>query len=385
MKNTYGNSVTVTLFGESHGEMIGAVLDGIAPGITVSEEKIAEALARRRPQGRIATARVEKDEFRIVSGVYQGKTTGTPLTILIPNTEMHSADYENGNRLARPGHADYTAHARYGGYEDPRGGGHFSGRLTAALVAMGVVASEALRLQGITVGTHINAIAGIHDSRLPEEPAKLRAVLETLSTHAFPVLDAECGEAMKAAILAAAKEGDSVGGVLETAVTGMPRGVGEPFFDSVESRIAHMLFSVPAVKGVEFGDGFALTEMRGSEANDAMTAENGIVRQLTNHMGGIYGGITSGAPLRFRTAIKPTPSIFKPQKTIDLNEYTCAELSLKGRHDPCIVGRAAPVVDAVTALVLVDLLTEAFGEHYLSPTKNSFRLNSDGAIIDDYT
>ena len=188
---------------------------------------------------------------------------------------------------------------------------------------------------------------------------------------------------MKAAILAAKEEGDSVGGVLETAITGMPRGVGEPFFDSVESRLSHMLFSIPAVKGVEFGDGFALCEMRGSQANDQMTAKNGIVRQLSNHMGGVYGGITSGAPILFRTAIKPTPSIFKPQKTIDIDNYTSAELSLHGRHDPCIVGRAAPVVDAVTALVLVDLLTEAFGEHYLSPTKNLFRLNSDGAIICD--
>lgn len=383
MKNTFGNSVTVTLFGESHGEMIGATLDGLSPGITVSVEKIENALGRRRPAGGIATSRVEKDAFRIISGIYKGKTTGTPITVLIPNTEMHSTDYENAPRLARPGHADYTARARYGGYEDPRGGGHFSGRLTAALVALGAIAMEALRLQGIAVGTHIDAIAGIRDSRLPEDPAKLREVLEMLSTHSFPVLNAERGEAMKAAILAAAKEGDSVGGILETAVTGMPRGVGEPFFDSVESRLSHMLFSIPAVKGVEFGDGFALAEMRGSESNDGMTAKVGVVQQLTNHMGGIYGGITSGAPLRFRTAIKPTPSIFKPQKTIDLNEYTNAELSLRGRHDPCIVGRAAPVADAVTALVLVDLLTEAFGEHYLSPTKNNFRLNSDGAIIDD--
>ena len=186
---------------------------------------------------------------------------------------------------------------------------------------------------------------------------------------------------MREAILSAAAEGDSVGGILETAVTGMPKGVGEPFFDSVESRLAHMLFSVPAVKGVEFGAGFALSEMRGSEANDQMVAEDGVIRQLSNRMGGIYGGITSGAPLHFCTALKPTPSIFKPQKTVDLDEYTSAELSLKGRHDPCIVQRAAPVIDAVTALVLVDLLTEAYGEHYLSPPTKNWRLNSDGAII----
>lgn len=367
MKNTFGNSVTVTLFGESHGEMIGAVLDGLAPGVPVSPERIAAALARRRPEGRIATSRVEKDEFRIVSGVYKGKTTGTPLTVLIPNTAMRSEDYENAPRLARPGHADYTANARYGGYEDPRGGGHFSGRLTAALVAVGAIATEALRLRGIVVGTHIDAIAGIRDTALPEDTERLSETLGALSERAFPVLDEGRGDAMKAAILSAAAEGDSVGGVLETAVTGMPLGVGEPFFDSVESRLAHMLFSVPAVKGVEFGDGFALSEMRGSEANDQMTAEDGTVRQLSNHMGGIYGGITSGAPLLFRTAIKPTPSIFKPQETVDLDDCTSATLSLKGRHDPCVVGRAAPVIDAVTALVLVDLLTEAFGERYLSP------------------
>ena len=369
MKNTFGNSVTVTLFGESHGEMIGATVDGLAPGIAVCEDAIAFELSRRRPQGRIATSRVEKDDFRIVSGVYKGKTTGTPLTILIPNTAHHSADYENAPRLARPGHADYTAHTRYAGYEDPRGGGHFSGRLTAALVAVGTVAKQALLTKGITVGTHIDAIAGIRDDRLPED-ATLTQALKAIPTLPFPVLNEGKGEEMKAAILAAASEGDSVGGVLETAVTGIPLGVGEPFFDSVESRLAHMLFSIPAVQGVEFGDGFAISEMRGSEANDTMICENGTVSQLSNHMGGIYGGITSGAPIRFRTAFKPTPSIFKTQKTVDLNEYASAELSLHGRHDPCIVQRAVPVLDAVTSLVLVDLLTEAFGEHYLSPSEN---------------
>lgn len=383
MKNTFGNSVTVTLFGESHGAEIGCVIDGLAPGISVSEDAIAAALARRRPKDHLSTSRREADEFRIVSGVYQGKTTGTPITILIPNTAQRSADYENAPRLARPGHADYTAHSRYAGYEDPRGGGHFSGRLTAPLVAAGAIAMEALRLQGITVGTHIAVIAGVCDAAFPEEASTLRETLERLPSLLFPVLDEAQGEKMKASILSAANEGDSVGGVLETAVTGMPRGVGEPFFDSVESRLSHMLFSIPAVKGVEFGDGFALAQRRGSETNDAMVAENAIVRQLSNHMGGIYGGITSGAPIRFRTAFKPTPSIFKPQKTVDLDDYTSAELSLKGRHDPCIVQRAVPVADAVTALVLVDLLTEAFGEHYLSPNKNTFRLNSDGAILCD--
>lgn len=369
MKNTFGQSIAVTLFGESHGAEIGCVIDGISPGVTVSHEAIAAALARRRPQGKIATARQEPDEFRIVAGVYQGKTTGTPITILIPNTKNHSSDYEDAPRLARPGHADYTAHVKYGGYEDFRGGGHFSGRLTAALVAAGAIATEALRTKGIQIGTHISSIADVSDRAFSEDEASLAQEISFLSSSSFPVLSPSRGEAMQQAILAAKEEGDSVGGILETVAIGLPAGVGEPFFDSVESILSHMLFSIPAVKGVEFGDGFALARMRGSQANDPMRAENGRITTLTNHAGGIHGGITNGAPLRFRIAVKPTPSIFKEQSTISLTDGKNATLALKGRHDPCIVHRAAPVVDAVTALALCDMLAFTFGNGYFTPTK----------------
>lgn len=371
MKNTFGNSVAVTLFGESHGEMIGCVIDGLSPGVSVSEDAIRTALARRRPAGLSSTSRVEPDDFRIVSGVYRGKTTGTPITILIPNTQNHSSDYENAPRLARPGHADYTAHVKYHGFEDFRGGGHFSGRLTAALVAAGAIAVEALRTKGVAVATHISSIAGIADAPFSAEEKELKSQIAALSSPSFPVLDLQKGEKMQEAILAARNEGDSVGGTLETVVVGMPAGVGEPFFDSVESRLSHMLFSVPAVKGVEFGDGFALASRRGSEANDAMRLDGDRVVTLTNHAGGIYGGITNGAPLLFRIAVKPTPSIFKEQPTVSLTENKEETLALKGRHDPCIVHRAAPVVDAVTALVLCDMLSSAFGVDYFSPTSNN--------------
>lgn len=383
MKNTFGNNVAVTLFGESHGDMIGCVIDGLSPGISVSKEAIAAALARRRPAGLNATSRVEPDDFRIVSGVYHEKTTGTPITILIPNTQKHSTDYENAPRLARPGHADYTAHIKYRGFEDFRGGGHFSGRLTAALVSAGAIATEALRTKGIRIGTHISSIAGIPDAPFAEEAESLYDQIQALSALSFPVLDTEKGEEMQSAILAARSEGDSVGGTLETVVIGMPEGVGEPFFDSVESRLSHMLFSIPAVKGVEFGDGFALAAQRGSEANDAMRLKGEQVVTVTNHAGGIYGGITNGAPLRFRIAVKPTPSIFKEQKTVSLTEPKEETLALKGRHDPCIVHRAAPVVDAVTALVLCDMLSSTFGVDYFSPDALRFHLDTDGGIIFD--
>jgi chorismate synthase len=306
---------------------------------------------------------VEEDAFRIVSGTFRGKTTGTPLCILIPNTQNHSSDYENAPRLARPGHADYTAYQKYHGYEDFRGGGHFSGRLTAPLVAAGAIVQTALSAKGITIATHIAAIGGVSDR--PFGDFSSDAAL--LADRDFPVLDEQRGEKMQRSILAAREDGDSVGGILETVVLGMPAGVGEPFFDSIESRLAHMLFSVPAVKGVEFGDGFALADMRGSDANDPMTVQDGKVITTSNHAGGIYGGITSGAPILFRAAIKPTPSIFKEQCTVSLTTGNSATLALKGRHDPCIVHRAAPVFDAVTALLLADLLAERFGTDYLMP------------------
>ncbi len=363
MKNTFGDLVSVTLFGESHGPAIGAVLDGMAPGVPVDEEAIARALSRRRPWGEISTARRESDEFRILSGVFRGVTTGAPLAVLIPNSDTKSSDYDELASLARPGHADYTAFAKYGGFADWRGGGHFSGRVTAALCAVGAIAASALEAKGVRIGTHISACAGVTDVSFSDFETDIRALSERL----FPVLSEERGEEMKARILAAKEEGDSVGGMLETAVTGVPAGVGEPFFDSAESKLAHALFSIGGVKGVSFGAGFAFAAMRGSEANDPFACENGRIVTKTNHNGGINGGITNGMPLLFSCAVKPTPSISLPQQTVDFRAGKGAALAVRGRHDPCIVHRVRAVVDAMTALTLADLLTVRFGERYLSP------------------
>jgi len=365
MKNTFGTAVAVTLFGESHGEEIGAVIDGLAPGIPVKEEAIAHALSLRRPSGRISTARAEADAFRIVSGVFEGRTTGTPICILIPNTAKRSGDYSKNALKARPGHADYTAECKYHGYQDFRGGGHFSGRITAALVAAGTIIREALASRGILIGTHIARIANASDR--PFE--NFEKDFSLLDEKTFPVLSDESAEEMQKIILAAAKEGDSVGGVLESAVTGMPVGVGEPWFDSIESMLSHVLFSIPAVKGVEFGAGFGFADMRGSEANDPFINRDGKILTATNHNGGINGGITNGMPITFRTVIKPTPSIYKPQKTVSLATGEETDITVEGRHDPCIVHRARAVVDAVTAMALADILSLRFGTDWLSQKK----------------
>ncbi len=359
MKNTFGSSVCVTLFGESHGARIGAVLDGLAPGILVDTDMIHRQLTLRRPAGRISTARQEQDDFEIVSGVFEGRTTGTPLTILIPNADTRSGDYRRG--ALRPGHADYTAHVKYHGFEDYRGGGHFSGRITAALTAAGAVAGSALRNRGIRIATHISRCAGIADAPFTDPEIQM----EQLNRKAFAVLDEEKGKEMRAAIEAAADAGDSVGGVLETMVTGMPAGVGEPWFDTLESMLAHALFSVPAVKGVEFGDGFSMAEKRGSETNDAFTLKDGKTTTKTNHNGGINGGISNGMPVVFRCAVKPTPSIALPQESVNAEGTEEEILTLGGRHDPAVVHRARVVVDSVTALVLCDMLAQRFGTDYL--------------------
>lgn len=365
MKNTFGTSVQMTIFGESHGRAIGAVLDGLAPGIEIDHEFIAGQLTKRRPAGKISTSRIEQDEFEILSGVHNGKTSGTPIMIVIPNKNLKSTDYTESPRLARPGHADLTANFKYHGFEDFRGGGHFSGRITAAVVAAGSIAALALKNKGITVGTHIKACAGIHDRSF----ADIKDDINTLNGMNFAVLDSEIAAAMVEKIELAASEGDSVGGILETAVYGFPAGVGEPFFDSVESELSHALFSIPAVKGVQFGDGFGMTVMRGSEANDEFEVRDGKIITKTNRNGGVNGGITNGMPIIFSTAIKPTPSIYKPQHTVDYEKRENAELRLKGRHDPAIIHRARVVQDSMTALVMCDLLCQRFGTDYLMPEK----------------
>jgi len=362
MKNTFGQHLAVTLFGESHGSVIGAVLDGLCPGMPVDEENIRRMLQLRQPGGAISTARKEKDLFEIVSGVVEGVATGTPLTILIRNQDTKSGDYAAMQALMRPGHADYPAQCKYHGYQDTRGGGHFSGRITAPLVAAGAICHSALQAKGIFVGTHIARCAGISDRAFGE----LNADIRVLSTSLFPVLDAAAGEKMQEAIVAAKADGDSVGGVLETAVVGLPAGVGEPWFDTFESMLAHILFSVPAVKGVEFGDGFALADMRGSAANDPLRYRDGTVVATTNHGGGIGGGITSGMPVIFRCVIKPTASIAKRQETVDILQKENATLEIKGRHDPAIVHRARVVIDAVTAIAVYDMLAGRFGTDYFA-------------------
>jgi len=359
MKNTFGSSVSVTLFGESHGAEIGAVIDGLAPGLPVDESFIAAQLTLRRPAGKISTTRQEADPFRIVSGVFEGKTTGTPLALLIPNADTRSGDYTRG--AFRPGHADYTASVKYHGFEDYRGGGHFSGRVTAALVAVGAVVIPALKQKGILIGTHIARCAGVNDAPFGD----LSADLPRLNSLPFAVLDEAQGQKMRLAVEAAAAEGDSVGGILETAVTGLPAGVGEPWFDTLEGVLSHALFSVPAVKGVEFGSGFTLADLRGSEANDPLRNGPEGIRTLTNHNGGINGGISNGMPLLFRCAVKPTPSISKEQLSVNGTTGEDETLQIHGRHDPAIVHRARVVVDSVTALALCDLLSQRFGTDWL--------------------
>ena len=362
MKNTFGSSISLTLFGESHGEMIGAVLDGLAPGLSVDEGFIRAQLDLRRPAGKTGTQRHEADDLSIVSGVFEGRTTGTPLTVLIPNTAQHSKDYSAARSLARPGHADYTAYAKYHGYEDYRGGGHFSGRVTAALVAAGAIVIAALRKKGIYIGTHIASCAGIADRSFGD----ISADINELNGKTFAVLDDVKGAEMHAAIEQAAAVGDSVGGVLQTAVIGVPAGVGEPWFDTVEGVLSHALFSVPAVKGVQFGDAFAMANGRGSEYNDSYYISDKEIKTRTNNNGGVNGGITNGMPIIFSCAVKPTPSIFKAQETVDFINGKDAVLELKGRHDPAVIHRARVVIDSVTALAIADLLAQRYGTDWLA-------------------
>ena len=358
MNNTFGTKISVTIFGESHGPAIGCVVDGLQAGLPVDTAVIDRCLAMRRPQGAISTARREADRYTIESGVYEGRTTGTPVCIVIPNEDTRSADYEKLASVARPSHADYAAFVRYNGANDTRGGGHFSGRITAAVVAAGALLLPALQAKGILIGTHIAEIAGITDREFGCGTER-RCDLELLSGLDFAVLDAEAGKTMQEAILAAKADADSVGGILETAVTGLPAGLGEPFFDSVEGLLSHALFAIPGIKGIEFGAGFGLAKMRGSEANDPFRYADGRVVTTTNNAGGINGGLTNGMPILFRCAVRPTPTIGKEQETVNFRENTEVTLAASGRHDPCIAHRVRAVVDAMTAIVVADLLAGA--------------------------
>ncbi len=361
MSDTFGKSVTLTIFGESHGPAVGAVVEGLAPGVPIDLDFMRRQLALRRPKGKISTGRVEADPVKILSGMYNGAATGTALTLVIENADTRSGDYAKTAGLLRPGHADYTAYAKYHGHQDARGGGHFSGRLTAAAVAACSVFTKLLRGRGVVIATHMARCAGVDDAPFSQDPAALAAEAAALNEAEFPVLDEARGAGMRAAIERAAAEGDSVGGILETVILGLPAGLGEPFFGSVESELSALLFSIPAVKGVAFGAGFGFADLAGSAANDAFRMDGGRVVTETNRNGGVNGGVTNGMPMVLRTVVKPTPSIYKKQRTVDYFTRENAELQIAGRHDPCIVHRARVVQDSLAAFGVADLLGQAYG------------------------
>lgn len=360
MSGSMGLNLRLSIFGESHGPAIGLVLDGLPPGLALDLGQVQRELERRAPgRSKTATARQEGDQLNIESGLFNGRTTGTPLCARIANKGQQSKDYSQLARVMRPGHADYAGYVHYQGYNDYRGGGHFSGRLTAPLVVAGAIAKQALALEGIGVYAHILRIGPVEER--PFNPlGEAEEELAALAGKPFCVLEEAAGQAMEAAILAAKEEQNSLGGVVEVMALGLPPGLGEPYFDSVESRLAHGLFSVPAVKGIEFGAGFRLASFTGAEANDPMYYDQaGRVRCSSNNNGGLTGGLSNGMPLLLRVAIKPTPSIARPQATVDVAKGENCQLTIAGRHDPCIVPRAVPVVEAVTAWQLYDLLLSA--------------------------
>ena len=357
MSNTIGEKVRLTIFGESHGPYVGAVLDGLNPGIKVDEDFIKECLAKRRPNSLIDTARVEQDKYQIVSGVFNGYTTGAPLCILIPNENVRSSDYNPD--IPRPSHADYVTSVDSKGYNDYRGGGHTSGRVTAPIVALGSIAIKQLESKGIRLGTHILRCGNIVDSDFHN----IESELDIINKKNIPVID-NIEEDIEKLIMSVKEKKDSIGGVLQTAVVGLPIGVGEPWFDSLEGVIANAMFSIGGIKGIEFGAGFKFSEGFGSTLNDELAYEKGRVVTLSNNNGGINGGLSNSMPVIFNLAIKPTPSIATKQRSVDLRSGKNVTLEIKGRHDPAIIRRIVPVVNALLAIVLVDEITNKFGEEF---------------------
>lgn len=352
MSSTYGENLKLSIFGQSHGAAIGMTLDGIPAGFSVDTDALQAFLNRRAPgQNDWSTPRKEADRPEFLSGILDGYTCGAPIAAVIYNKNTRSGDYANLKDCPRPGHADLTAQIKYGGFQDAAGGGHFSGRLTAPLCIAGGLCKQWLEGMGKQIFAHIAAIAGISDT--PFDP--LAPDMDSIQPE-FPVINQDAGARMRAAISAARSDGDSVGGIVECAVTGLPAGVGEPMFGGVESRIAQIVYGVPAVKGVEFGAGFAAAKLRGSQNNDDYVISDGQIRTATNNSGGILGGITTGMPLIFRAALKPTPSISRPQQSVSLSKVEMQELIVKGRHDPCIVPRAVPVIEAAAAIAIFDMI-----------------------------
>ena len=356
MSSDFGKKVKIHIFGQSHSEAIGVVIDGLPVGEEIDLDKVQKFMERRAPgRNAYSTPRKEADMPRVVSGLFEGKTCGAPICAIIENTNTRSKDYDKLKDLPRPGHADFTAWVKYDGCNDHRGGGHFSGRLTATLCFAGAVCKQILERKGIHVGAHILSIKGVKDASF-DAVCVDADTLEGVTSKVFPVQDDAAGEAMQAAIAAAKERGNSVGGIVECAITGLPVGVGEPMFDGLESVLASAVFAIPAVKGVEFGAGFAVADLFGSENNDDFIYEDGTVKTKTNNHGGSLGGISSGMPLVFRAAFKPTPSISMEQDTISISKRENDKLAVVGRHDPCIVPRAVPVVEAAAAVAILDLL-----------------------------
>jgi chorismate synthase len=353
MGSVFGKNIKVSIFGESHGVAIGAVCDNFPSGIKLDLDMLRFEMDRRKPGGDFSTKRKENDEFQIVSGIVDGVTTGAPICVVIHNSDTHSKDYSKFFDTPRPSHSDYPAFVKFGGFNDIRGGGHFSARLTAPLVFVGSLCKQVLSEMGIGIFSHIYSVKDICD----DEFSKLKNEdYETIKNKKFPVLNDIKGEEMKREIEKAREQLDSVGGIIECGVFGMPVGIGDPFFDSMESLISHMIFSIPAVKGIEFGAGFAVSKKYGSENNDTYILESDKIKTKTNNAGGINGGLSTGMPIIFKTAFKPIPSIYKEQETLNIKTKTLENLKIEGRHDPCVVVRAIPVVEAATAIAILDTI-----------------------------
>lgn len=356
--STFGKILEVNLFGESHGDSIGIVINNLPAGIKLDFDNINNELYKRRPKSALSTPRQEKDEYKIISGYYNDVTTGTPLTIVIPNMDKRSKDYNP--EILRPSHSDYTSHVKHRGYEDYRGSGHFSGRITAPLIILGAISNQILKQKGIIIGSHIASIKDVIDKEFSDFNV-FENILKTLNSSDFPVIDDDVIKLYEKTILDAKDSQNSVGGVIETMILGLNPGYGNPFFDSIESILAHLLFSIPAVKGVEFGKGFGITKLFGSEANDNFYLDNGVIKTKTNNSGGIQGGISNGMPITFKTAIKPTASIGLPQDTVNIKTMKETKLSLIGRHDPAIVHRVVHVINAITAYAILEIICRSEG------------------------
>ena len=356
LSGMWGNNIKISIFGESHGRGIGINIDNLPSGFFLDMEEVMKEMKRRAPgKNNLSSERREEDVPEILSGYFEGRTTGTPLCVVIRNNDNQSKDYSKTKNIMRPSHGDYPGFIKYKGFNDYRGGGHFSGRITAPLVFAGAICKQILREEGIEIVAHIQSIGAVEDKSFLDCNLD-KELISSLKNEEFPLINKNLEEKMKKEILNAKKEGDSIGGIIECMILGIKAGIGSPFFDSVESILSHLLFSVPSVKGIEFGRGFNITKMRGSTANDEYYIDEGRVKTKSNNNGGVSGGITNGMPIIFRIAIKPTPSVYKEQNSINISTMEETTLQIEGRHDPCIVQRALAVIEGVSAIGILDLI-----------------------------